>query len=345
MTENVTLAIKKEIYDITIIGAGPVGLFTAFYAHMREARVKIIDSLEEVGGQPAHVYPEKNIFDIPAYAEINGQDLGHQLLKQLERFDTELCLGEEALTINKIEDPTGEMEEIFSIQTNKATHYSRTLIIAAGNGAFQPRKLNLPEAETAEYNNLHYYVKNLQQFKNKKVAICGGGDSAVDWALTLEPLAEKVSIIHRRKQFRALEHSVSLLENSTVEILTPFVPSKLISNQQQIMAVELVKPRSEESQLLEIDHLIVNYGFSTSIGSLKGWGFETVRNQIKVDNQLETSVKGIFAVGDIADYEGKVRIIATGFGEAPHAVNFALKHINPAYRQSPVHSSSLFEGE
>lgn len=345
MKEIIALDKKKEIYDITIIGAGPVGLFTAFYAHMREASVKIIDSLEEVGGQPAHLYPEKLLYDIPAYSKINGWDLGQQLLKQLERFETTFCLGEEALQIEKVVDHSDEMDTIFSIQTNKGFHYSRTLIIAAGNGAFQPRKLNLDEAEDFEHSNLHYYVNNLKQFENKNIAICGGGDSAVDWALTLEPIADKVSIIHRREKFRALEHSVSLLKQSSVEILTPFIPKKLFSEQGEIFAIELVKPRADESKLLEIDHLIVNYGFSTSIGTLKSWGLETVRNQIKVDHHLETSIEGIFAVGDIAEYEGKVQIIATGFGEAPHAVNFALKHIYPDYVQSPVHSSSLFEGE
>lgn len=331
----------KPIFDITIIGAGPVGLFTAFYAQMRNAKVKIIDSLEIAGGQPTHLYGEKTIYDIPGFPAIKGQDLGQQLMKQLDRFNTTFCLGEEALNIIHPDHSTS----YFEIQTNQATHYSKTIIIAAGNGAFQPRKLNIAGADQFEKSNLHYLVTDIQQYRDQTVAICGGGDSAVDWALALEKIAKKVYIIHRRDKFRALEHSVSLLKKSSVECITPYLPKQLIAQNGYIQQLVLEKAKSTELKTIDLDHLIVNYGFSTSIGSIKEWGLEIAHNQIQVDHHLETNIKGIFAVGDIADYEGKVRIIASGFGEAPFAVNHALAHVNPEYKQSPLHSTSLFEGE
>lgn len=329
-----------ELYDITIIGGGPVGLFTAFYAGLRQAKTKIIESLELLGGQPAHLYPEKLIYDIPAFPAVTGEALTQQLLAQLERFDTTICLGEEALSIQQHHTDSGE--PYFEITTNRDTHYSRAIIMAAGNGAFRPRKLELPNAEQFEATNLHYFVKNVQQFAGKTIAICGGGDSAVDWALTLEPIAKKVYLIHRRPQFRALEHSVQLLRNSSVEVLTPFVPHQLIGTE-RIEQLVINESRTENYQTLVIDEFIVSYGFTSSIGAIKQWGFDTQRNTILTNHQFATSIPGIYAVGDIAQYDGKVQIIATGFGEAPLAVNQALQFIYPDRKDQHIHSTSLFE--
>lgn len=330
----------QDMYDITIIGGGPVGLFTAFYAGMRNARVKIIDSLENLGGQPSHLYPEKLIYDIPAFPSISGEQLGQNLTAQLERFNTTFCLGEEAVAIERF-DPEIDVP-YFTIETNKGIHYTRTIIVAAGNGAFQPRKLNLANAEQFEVGNLHYYVNNIERFRDRVVAICGGGDSAVDWALTLEPIAKKVYIIHRRNKFRALEHSVDLLNASSIEVMTPFVPTELIGNDHHIQTVRVNESRTEHYIDLAVDDFIVNYGFSTSIGKIKSWGLETERNAIKVNQQLETNIPGVYAVGDIAEYPGKVKIIATGFGEAPQAVNNALLLIDPENVTPAIHSTSLF---
>lgn len=331
----------SELYDITIIGGGPVGIYTAFYAGLRQAKVKIIESLEMLGGQPAHLYPEKNIYDIPGYPAITGEALTEALVAQLNLFETHICLGEEALNISQQTDEN--VGNFFQIETNKGMHYSRTIIIAAGNGAFKPRRLDLEGAERFEATNLHYFVKNIETFKDKTVAICGGGDSAVDWALTLEPIAQKVYLIHRRPAFRALEHSVAQLELSSVEVLTPYIPHQLIEHDGRIQQVVLNKPRTDEFHTLDVDHFIVNYGFVSSIGSIKNWGFETQRNMILTSPQCETSVAGIYAVGDITQYDGKVHIIASGFGEAPTAVNRALLHIDPTRKQQHLHSTSLFE--
>lgn len=334
------MSFKESLFDITIVGGGPVGLFTAFYAGLRNAKTKIIESLESLGGQPAHLYAEKNIYDIPGYPAVKGDELERNLIHQLSRFDITIQLGEEVMHVNKkIAD---EGFEYFEIITNEQIHYSRTVILAIGNGAFSPRKLSLPDAEMYEDSNLHYYVNNIEQFTGRTVAICGGGDSAVDWALALEPLANKVYLIHRRDKFRAVESSVMQLENSTVELLTPYIPDSINGDNNHIQSINLKKVKSDETMSLEIDNFIVSYGFTSSIGEIRKWGFNLNRNTIEVNSQYETNIPGIYAVGDIAHYEGKVRIIATGFGEAPQAVNHALLKIDPTNVNPPIHSSDLF---
>lgn len=326
----------ENIVDIAIIGGGPVGLFTAFYAGLRQASVKIIESLPQLGGQPGMLYPEKVIYDIPAFPEILASDLITNLKKQLSRFEnTQICLGEEAFQLHQIDD-------IFEIVTPKQKHYARAVIIACGNGAFRPRKLEIENAELYENANLHYFVNNIEQFRNRTVAICGGGDSAVDWALTLEPIAKKVMIIHRRPQFRAQEHSVEQMMNSSIEVYTPFVPERINGDGSVLSSVTFKEARGDKEITLEVDDFIVNYGFSSSIGSMKQWGFDVERNCILTNSKMETTMPGVYAVGDIATYDGKVKIIATGFGEAPIAVNNAMAYINPDQRVQPMHSTSLF---
>lgn len=326
----------NDIMDITIIGGGPVGLFAAFYARLRQAKVKIIESLPQLGGQPGTLYPEKVIYDIPAFPEILAGDLIQNLIQQLNRFeDTTICLGEEAFQLQK-------KDGIFEITTPKATHYSKAVIIAAGNGAFRPRKLEIENAELYEGKNLHYFVNNIEQFRDRTVAICGGGDSAVDWALTLEPIAKKVYVIHRRNQFRAQEHSVSEMEKSSVSILTPYLPICINGDTNQLTSVTIKEARGDKEIELELDDFLVNYGFSSSIGSMKQWGFDVERNCIVTNSQMATTMEGVFAIGDIATYPGKVKVIASGFGEAPTAINNAMAYIHPNDRVQPMHSTSLF---
>lgn len=327
---------EKEIYDITIIGGGPAGMFTAFYAGLRQAKVKIIEALPQIGGQPGMLYAEKVIYDVPAMPAITGEDLVKNLNEQLSRFDTTICCGEEAFDLKKNE------EGIFEIQTSKQLHYSKAVIISAGNGAFRPRKLEIDHAEQYENTNLHYFVNNIESFRDKTVAICGGGDSAVDWALTLEPIAKKVILVHRRPQFRAQEHSIQLLSNSSVEIMTPYVPVSINGDGETFQTVTLQEVRKDNTVEIEIDDFLINYGFSSSIGAMKKWGFEVKGNAIAVNSRMETSIPGVFAVGDVSTYEGKVKLIATGFGEAPTAVNNAIVYINPDTRIQPMHSTSLF---
>lgn len=320
-----------ELYDITIIGGGPVGLFTAFYAHLRHAKVKIIDSMPQLGGQPAILYPEKTILDIPAYSQLTGQELTDKLIEQLDQFDTTICLNETVLGIEK--------GETLQVTTTKSVHQTKTLIIAMGGGAFKPRPLEVENA--TDFENIHYHVANIQQYAGQKIVVLGGGDSAVDWSLAFDKIASKTTIIHRREQFRALEHSVTDLQNSNVEILTPYLPTGIIGENGRATQVEITKVKSDEKLLLDVDHIFVNYGFKSSIGTLKEWGVELQRNRILVNSKQETSISGIYAVGDCCFYEGKVDLIATGLGEAPTAVNNAMNYINPQEKIQPRHSTSL----
>lgn len=328
----------EKQYDITIIGGGPVGLFAAFYAGLRGMTVKIIESLSELGGQPAILYPEKVIYDIPAYPALTGAELTDNLIKQISRFEdrTTVCLKEEVQSFQK-------NNQGFTIQTNKGQHSSKAIIIACGNGAFAPRTLGLEGEESFAEKNIFYNVHQLDQFAGKNVVICGGGDSAVDWALALYGLAESVTIVHRRDAFRAHEHSVELLKASGVKILTPYIPNQLIGENGQVSQIVLQKVKSEDSLTLDLDALIVSFGFSTSNKNLKNWQLDYKRSSILVNHLYQTNQEGVFAIGDAADYEGKVDLIATGFGEAPIAVNQAINYIYPERDNRIVHSTSLIE--
>ena len=326
-----------NVYDITIIGGGPIGLFTAFYGGMRNATVKIIESLPQLGGQLTALYPEKYIYDIAGFPKVRARDLIENLLEQNKRFKQTVCLEQSVEKLERMEDG------IIKLTTNKEIHYSKTVIITAGNGAFQPRRLKLENAEKYEGKNLHYFVDNMEHFKGKKVVILGGGDSAVDWPLMLEPNASHVTIVHRRDQFRAHQHSVKQLKNSSVDTKTPYVPAELIGDDEKIRRVVIQKTKGEETETLDTDEVIVNYGFVSSLGPIKEWGLNIEKNSIVVNSKMETNIPGVYAAGDICTYEGKVKLIATGFGEAPIAVSNAKKYIDPKARIQPVHSTSLFD--
>ncbi|WP_274363936.1 NAD(P)/FAD-dependent oxidoreductase [Paenibacillus thermotolerans] len=320
--------------DIAVIGGGPAGLFAAFYAGMRQASCKIIESMPQLGGQLSALYPEKYIYDVAGFPKVLAQDLIDGLVQQMRQFPVTECLEEKVLKLTKI----GERH--FEIATNKGTHSAKAVIITAGVGAFEPRKLELPEAGRFEKKNLHYFVSNLEQFRGRKVLISGGGDSAVDWSLMLEPIAEQVTLIHRRDKFRAHEHSVELLMKSKVNVLTPKEITGLRGDD-RIESVTIGDVKSGEAFELEVDDVIVNFGFVSSLGPIAEWGLEIKDNSIVVDTRMETSIPGIFAAGDIATYPGKLKLIIVGFGEAPTAINNAKVYIDPTAKLSPGHSSNM----
>ncbi|SHE81309.1 thioredoxin reductase (NADPH) [Seinonella peptonophila] len=325
---------KDLVKDITIIGGGPTGLFAAFYAGMRHASVRVIESMPQLGGQLSALYPEKYIYDVAGFPKIKAQDLIQQLTKQTEMFAPEFCLDEKVLDVRKIE------ERLFEIETDKYTYQSRSVIITAGVGAFEPRKLNLPGVERFEQSNLHYFVNQMEDFRDQHVLIAGGGDSAVDWALMLEPIAKSVTIVHRRDKFRAHEHSVEQMLASSVRILTP-KEIQSIEGDTKISSVTLIDKKSNQTELLTPDAMIVSYGFISSLGPIKNWGLTLEKGSIIVNSRMETNIPGIYAAGDIATYPGKVKLIAVGFGEAPTAVNNAKQYIDPEARLQPGHSSNL----
>jgi thioredoxin reductase len=325
-----------EVYDITIIGAGPTGLFTAFYAGLRRSSVKLIESMPQLGGQLSALYPEKYIYDVAGFPKILAQQLVNNLKEQITRFSPKVCLDEKVLNVTKKEDNT------FLIETNLGKHLSKSIIISAGVGAFEPRRLELPEAAQFEGKNLHYFVEDLSAFKDQKVLISGGGDSALDWALMLEPIAEKVTLVHRRDKFRAHEHSVELLIKSKVDVITPQEIIRLEGTKDHIERALLQHIKTKEEAVIDVDAVIINFGFVSSLGPIQEWGLEIESGSIVVNSRMETNVPGIYAAGDICTYPGKVKLIAVGFGEAPTAVNNAKMYIDPNAKLHPGHSSNMF---
>lgn len=326
--------VANETYDITIIGAGPTGLFTAFYAGMRQASVKIIESLPHTGGQLTALYPEKYIYDVAGFPKIHAQELVDNLEEQANMFDPTIVLDQEIEKLERLEDQT------FKITSTKETHYTKTIIITAGNGAFQPRRLNVGNSDQFEGVNLHYHVNDMRQFKEQHVLLLGGGDSAVDWALMLEPIAKQVNLVHRRDKFRAHEHSVERLRSSSVNVLTPYIPTEIFG-ENRIQKVKLQEVRGEREIEVAVDSILCNYGFRSTLGPIKDWGLEIKSNSIVVNEKMETNQPGIYAAGDITTNPGKVKLIATGFGEAPIAVSNAKVYIDPKARVQPMHSTNL----
>ncbi|OZI13668.1 ferredoxin--NADP(+) reductase [Bacillaceae bacterium SAS-127] len=324
----------KKIFDVTIIGGGPVGLFTAFYGGMRQMTVKIIESLPQLGGQLSALYPEKYIYDVAGFPKVRAQKLIDNLKDQMRAFPIDVCLEQSVQTIER--HPDG----IFKLSTDTEDHFSRTIIITSGNGAFQPRKLQLESESNFQGKNLHYFVHDLHSFKGKNIVVFGGGDSAVDWSLMLKSIAKKVTIVHRRDKFRAHEHSVEKMMSSGIEILTPFVPSELLGSD-QIEQVMLEHTKSKEKLIVPTDSVIVNYGFVSSLGPIKNWGLDIEKNSIVVNSRMETNIPGIYAAGDICTYDGKVKLIASGFGEAPIAISNAKVYIDPSSKVQPLHSTTV----
>lgn len=313
--------IGNEIFDLVIIGGGPTGMFAAYYAGMRELNTKLIESLPQLGGQIELMYPEKIIRDIGAVPEIKGKKLVENLHQQLDVFQTDISTNETVLNIQ-------EGTDYFTVTSDKDTYYGKSILLTSGQGLFQPRKLTIDHNKEYEKTNLHYYVQNLETYRNKEVAILGGGDSAIDWALMLEDIAKKVYLVHRRDRFRAHEASVSQLKKSAIEILTPYLLDSLMGNQQNLTKINLKERRGDKQVSFPVDFLIVSYGFISDSLQLKEWGVETERASAKVSQQMATSIPGIFAAGDAADFDGKVKLIATGFGEVPTAINSIIRYLN-----------------
>ncbi|HWK22943.1 MAG TPA: NAD(P)/FAD-dependent oxidoreductase [Ureibacillus sp.] len=329
----------EKIYDVTIIGGGPVGLFSAFYAGMRNLSVKIIESLPQLGGRLSVIYPEKFIYDVAGYPKIRAKDLIANLLEQMKIFKQTIVLNQTIQSYEELDDG------VLKITTDKEIHLTKTIIISAGLGAFQPRKLGIDNASSFEGKTLHYFIDDISVFKEKRVIVLGGGDSAVDWALMLEQIAKSVTIIHRRDRFTAHEYSVEQLKKSTVDIKTPLVPTEMEGTDGVIQKITFKNAESGEFESYEADEVVVNYGFTSSLGALNNWGLDMNKISIKVSSKMETNIQGIYAVGDVCDYEGKVKLITTGFGEATIAINAVKHYIDPTTKAHVPHSSDMFNGK
>ena len=312
--------------DIIIIGAGPTGLFTVFEAGLLGLKCHIIDSLVKPGGQCSEIYPNKPIYDIPAYPEIMAVDLIHKLLDQIKPFNPGYTMGESAVELKKID---GE----FIITTSKNTKIKgKVVAIAGGLGNFEPRKPNLENIDKYEENGLVYKIINKDDFQDKNVIISGGGDSALDWTLELSKIAKKVTLIHRRNEFRGAVESVKqiqkLKDKNIVDVITP-AQLVAINGRDKVESIDLKV--NEEIVTIETDFIIPLYGLIPKMNIFKNWGLNIEKNAISVNNALDysTNIKGIYAIGDINYYPGKLKLILSGFHEAAVMCHSAYNYINP----------------
>jgi len=326
---------KGDLQDIVIIGAGPCGLFGAYYAGFREMKTTVIDALPEAGGQLAVLYPEKYIYDVPGYPQVLARDLVSSLLKQAMRYAPNIVLGERAIELRKISDGN------FVIRTDKNAYTTKSILITAGVGSFSPNKLNVPQQEKYEGKGIYYFVKQKEFFRNKNLLIVGGGDSAVDWALNLKDVTRSIILIHRRDQFRAHEQSVQELYKSPGISVKTFHELKSVTGNGNIKQVMLFDNRTMKQETIDVDCILVNIGFKANLGPISTWGLEMENRAIKVNGKMETNVSGVFAAGDVAaQTEGvKLNLIATGFAQAAIAVNVAKRFVEPGAQLFPGHSS------
>jgi thioredoxin reductase (NADPH) len=317
-------------FDLVIVGAGPAGLYAAYYAGFRGFSTAIVDSLEEPGGQVTALYPEKNIYDVAALPAIKGKDLVANLLAQVEPFGPAWYLSHRAEGLAVHDD-----------HVEVATHAGvalrgRAVLITGGIGTFAPRPL--PDAEQWEGRGLRYFVPKLEELAGLDVVIVGGGDSAFDWALALEPLARSVTLVHRRDAFRAHAHTVDLVTRSSVEIITNTEVHRIIGDG-RVEAVELRNKVTEERTTLPAGEIVAALGFVADLGPLSRWGLDLEKRRILTDTTMATNLPRVFAAGDIVTYPGKVPLISVGFGEAATAVNNAATSIDPTLKTFPGHSS------
>ncbi|MDX6707882.1 MAG: ferredoxin/flavodoxin---NADP+ reductase [Solirubrobacteraceae bacterium] len=335
-----------EIRDITVIGAGPVGLSTAFWAGMREASSRIVDSLPQIGGQLTALYPEKWIFDVPGHPKILAKDLVEALRRQtLEQFDVPVHLETTVETVAWEEGEDGD--DIVVLHTNNPDHpqlRSRAVIIAGGHGAFEPKKLPGFDMTPWEGRGAHYLVGSKSEFAGKKVLIIGGGDSACDWVINLMHTAESVALCHRREGFRAHELTVnqvmSAADAGNVELHVPFQVREVIGNG-AIERVRLFHSDDETHEVeIEVDAILLQLGFKTALGPLKDWGLEISKGALVVDSLMKTNLPGVWACGDITTFGGKLKLIATGFAESAVAVAQAVHSFRPEMKIQPKYSTN-----
>jgi thioredoxin reductase len=330
----------EELKDITIIGAGPTGLFGAFYAGMRGASCRLVDALPALGGQLMALYPEKYIFDVAGFPKVLAKDLVTSMVQQGLQFGATTHMGEVVTGLRRVEEDGGH----FVVETSGGIYPSRTIIIAAGIGAFEPRRLPLDNVERFEEKGLYHKVIDPQLFRGKKVLLVGGGDSAFDWAVNLQGVAESVMLIHRRDGFRAHAATIAQVEQLCREgrcELRTFSEVREIEGADRVERVKIVNTKTKEEMILAMDAIIPLLGFHSDLGAINEWGLDTEKSDIKVNRVMETNVPGIYAAGDIASYEGKLKLIATGVSEVCTAVNNAVHFINPKAKVMPGHSSNM----
>ena len=316
--------------DVAIVGAGPVGLFSVFELGLLDIKCHLIDILPKAGGQCAELYPEKPIYDIPGFPVINGQELVDNLMKQIRPFGPKFHLGE---IVESLEILGTREQPLFRLSTdNDLSIESKAIFIAAGGGSFQPKKPPLPGLDAYENRSVFYSVRRTEHFRGRRVVVVGGGDSALDWVLNLHPVASRITLIHRRDAFRAAPHSVNAMRSLVSSGAMDFVLGQVtgLKGADGQLSALTIRRESGESYDLPCDDMLPFFGLTMKLGPIAGWGLNLHENLIPTDTEkFETSVPGIFAVGDINDYPGKLKLILCGFHEAALAAQRAFHYVYP----------------
>jgi len=315
---------QQELYDITIIGGGPAGLYTAFYSGMRELKTKIIEAQDQLGGRML-LYPEKIVWDVGGVPPIRAEKLLEQIIQQGMTFEPTLVMGEQIVGLDRQDDGT-----FILTAASGQLHYTRAVVMACGYGIRRLTKLEIEGADRYEVSNLYYTVQNLESFRGKRVLISGGGDSAVDWANELEKVAASVTVVHRRDSFGGLERNVTMMKESSVDVRTPYSVTALHSaDGETINQVSIKHVESEEEIRVEVDAVIVNHGMKTDFGPIRDWGFDMGEWKANVSPKMETNIPGVFGAGDFVGHESKVGLIAGTFTDAIVALNSAKVYLDP----------------
>ena len=323
---------SETLFDVAIIGGGPVGQYAAYYAGLRQMRTIVIDSLPELGGQLTALYPEKFIFDVAGFPKVYAKDLVNGLTEQMMQYNPTVLLEEKVVNLESAELVHLTLESGKVIET-------RSAIITGGVGAFAPRKPAVEGLERYEGKGLQYAIRSKASMANKRLMIAGAGDSAFDWAFNLSGVASAITMIHRSDKFRAHEDTVlKVLEGGEVNLLT-FHEVRSLHGDDRLEGVTIFDNRTKEEFYHEVDELLLTLGFLSSLGPIKQWGLEITGNSIEVNSKMETNIPRVYAAGDIVTYVGKLKLIATGFGEAAIAVNHAKAFIDPGSKAFPGHSS------
>jgi ferredoxin/flavodoxin---NADP+ reductase len=329
---------SHEITDITIIGGGPTGLFASFYAGMRGATAQIVDALPQLGGQLTALYPEKYIFDVGGFSKILAKDLVNALVEQASQFRFRSHLNQNVTALERNDDH-------FVLVTETDRFPTRSIVIAAGIGAFSPRRLPQQCAEPWYGKGIYDRVSDPEEFRGQAIVIIGGGDSAFDWAQQLRDRARAVTLVHRSDRYRAHGATVADVQAAAAGGRTTLLPfhelHDVIARDERLTGVTLRDVKAKTTRDVEADAILPMLGFHSDIGALAEWGLNCEKDEIVVNSLMETGRPGVYAAGDITTYPGKLKLIATGFGEAATAVNQAVHWIYPDKKVNPGHSSNM----